>query len=85
MDITLQQKGRDFARFLKNLSESQRSEGNRRIHEKSQAEHAEFTQKYKEGICYLCNHSFASFDRTDPCLHWLLQPSGFKKDDDLPP
>ena len=45
------------------------------------AEHSDFSAKFAEGICYLCDAPVSSFDRQTPCAHWLLNPKGFTKAD----
>jgi len=72
--------GRAFARFLESLPEEERIRGNEIEHQRAQAEHKEFQDDFRVGNCYLCHSSLASFDRRNPCVHWLLNPLGFKKD-----
>jgi hypothetical protein len=77
----LRQKGREFARFLQSLPEGERSRGSQIGLEQAKAEHEEFSRKFKEGICYLCHAPLSAFDKTLPCMHWLLKPKGFGKGD----
>lgn len=44
-------------------------------------EHAEFHSAFVRAHCYLCDRPLSSFSKTRPCLHWLLKPKGFKKND----
>ncbi len=81
MSEKFRQKGQDFAKFLQSLPESERQRGNRTSFEEAKAEQEEFTEKYKQGICYLCNAPLDSFNRAVPCVHWLLKPKGFGKGD----
>jgi hypothetical protein len=38
----------------------------------------------KNNICSLCGHSIKSFLNFSPCLHWFLNPKGFKPRKSLP-
>ena len=38
-------------------------------------------EQFKKGNCYLCNEPLKSFSKKSPCVHWLLKPKGFKKND----
>lgn len=45
------------------------------------AEHVEFLAAFQAGKCYICRRPLSSFSKKTPCLHWLLKPKGFKKND----
>jgi hypothetical protein len=38
-----------------------------------------FSESYDKGVCYLCNKSFLTISKNNPCLHWLLRRCKFKK------
>ncbi len=44
-------------------------------------EAAEFRAAFAEGKCSVCGQPIASYTKSKPCLHWLLRPDGFEKDD----
>src|SRR5437764_562844 len=44
-------------------------------------EHEEFADAFRKGQCYLCGNPLTSFNRQQPCVHWLLKPEGFSKSD----
>jgi hypothetical protein len=45
------------------------------------AEHEGFLASFNTGNCYICRKPLSSFSKKAPCLHWLLKPKGFKKND----
>lgn len=47
----------------------------------AEAEHEKFLAAFSIGHCYLCRNPLSSFSKKTPCLHWLLKPKGFKKND----
>lgn len=49
--------------------------------QRTAAEHGEFLVAFEAGVCYICNKPLTSFSKKAPCLHWLLKPKGFKKND----
>jgi hypothetical protein len=53
-----------------------RAENNR---EKAHEEYQEFLHHAKLGECYVCKKSIKTFSPKSPCPHWLLRPSGVKK------
>lgn len=54
---------------------------NRKNMEEHQRQAYEFREGYKRGVCYLCNKSFKTISKNEPCLHWLLRECKFKKKD----
>lgn len=81
MSEEIRKKGRDFAEFLKRLPEDERRKGNKKEFLRAQEEHTRFKQAYHSGECYLCNKPLKSFNKKNPCIHWLLKPKGFGKKD----
>ena len=73
------EEGRSFAAFLQGLSEEDRRNGNKAVALRVKAEYARFKEMYGAGMCYLCNSPLIHFDEKSPCIHWLLNPEGFRK------
>lgn len=74
-------KGKDFAKFLASLPEKTRAHGNEVSFRDAEVEHHDFLKHFGKGYCYLCKKPLTSFSKKSPCLHWLLKPKGFKKND----
>jgi hypothetical protein len=74
-------KGKNFAKFLESLPEEQRVHGNEVDRRAAEEEYQIFLEHFAKGSCYLCLKPLASFSKKSPCLHWLLNPKGFKKKD----
>jgi len=49
--------------------------------ERTLEEHKRFLAAFQTQECYICGKSLSSFSKKTPCLHWLLKPKGFKKND----
>jgi hypothetical protein len=79
--IDRKQDARGFAGFLKTLTPEQVTERNERQRQTAEKEAAEFREAFGLGNCSVCGKSFASYTKGEPCLHWLLRPDGFEKDD----
>jgi hypothetical protein len=71
----------EFKKYLSSLSEDQIKKGNEIEHAKTIKEHQEFLEAYKENKCYICKLSLDTYDKSKTCIHWLLNPDGFRKDD----
>lgn len=74
-------KGIEYAKFLESLTPEQIAQGNEISFKNAEAEYKRFTERFNEGICYLCVRPLTSFSKKLPCIHWLLKPKGFKKND----
>ena len=48
--------------------------------DEAEAEFAQFKRRFVLGQCYLCGLPLDNFSKASPCLHWLLKPRGFRKD-----
>lgn len=48
---------------------------------RTMVEHDEFVAAFRTDDCYICGKPLSSFSKKTPCLHWLLKPKGFKKND----
>ncbi|MFT3730794.1 MAG: hypothetical protein QM780_05100 [Hyphomicrobium sp.] len=81
MSEKLQSQASKYIEFLQSLSDEERAEINRKVFETAKQEHAEFIEALGEGRCYICQADLAGFDRSKPCMHWLLRPQGFEKSD----
>lgn len=68
-----------FKKFLSSLSEEEIDEINKKEHAGTEKQYYDFVAGYKENRCYLCNSSFKTFSKTKVCIHWLLNPKGFRK------
>lgn len=68
-----------FVKWFDAFSPEFIAEKNKEEHEKTVRQYEEFSEKYDNGICYLCNSSFKTFSSQKTCLHYLLKPKGFKK------
>jgi hypothetical protein len=47
----------------------------------AEKEAADFHADFAEGRCSVCGHLVTSYTKGTPCLHWLLGPVGFEKND----
>ena len=56
-------------------------EMNQKNYEEHQRQAVAFKKSYERDICYLCNKSFRTISKDNPCLHWLLRQCKFKKKD----
>lgn len=73
--------GKRYAKFLESLSVSDRDRFSQENMHYTEQEHREFRISFQARHCYLCRKSLSSFYPELPCLHWLLKPGGFEKDD----
>ncbi len=63
------------------MSAEERDRISRKNVERTMEEHKEFLAAFQAHECYICGKPLSSFSRKVPCLHWLLKPKGFKKND----
>ena len=70
-----------FAEFLKTLTPEQVNERNTEQRRRAEEEAAKFGAAFAEGRCSVCGQPLVSYAKSEPCLHWLLRPEGFEKDD----
>jgi hypothetical protein len=68
-----------FGEFLKNMPPEVRQRMNAMERKRAEAEHAEFRAAFQAGKCSTCGGELTSFDKSQPCLHWMLRPAGFTK------
>jgi hypothetical protein len=65
----------------KTLAPEQVKERNTEQRQRAEEEAAKFRAAFAEGNCSVCGQPLASYAKSEPCLHWLLRPEGFEKDD----
>lgn len=65
--------------FLEKLPAGFIDRMNKRTFEDTDREYKEFHKQLDSGQCYICGEKIDSFIESQPCQHWLLRPSGFKK------
>jgi hypothetical protein len=70
-----------FKQMLDSLPDGELDRLNQLQHEQTIDEHNRFVECYKEGECYLCNKSFKTISKNNPCIHWLLRRCKFKSKD----
>jgi hypothetical protein len=70
-----------FAVFLKTLTPEQVKERNNKQRQHAEKEAVEFRTAFAAGKCSVCGQALASYEKDKPCLHWLLGPEGFEKND----
>lgn len=66
---------------LEVMSPEERDRVSRENVQRTEAEYIEFLAAFEKGLCYICQHPLSSFSKKKTCLHWLLKPKGFKKND----
>lgn len=70
-----------FKKILDELSPDELLRQNDEDFNRSQHEHAIFSEAYKKGICYLCSKPLKTISKETPCVHWLLRQCKFRKKD----
>ena len=70
-----------YRNIFEGMAPEKIEELNRKNDEEHQRQAKAFKEGYKEGVCYLCNKSFKTISKSEPCLHWLLRQCKFKKKD----
>ena len=74
-------KAASFVRFLEQMSPEERDKASEENLRRSEKEYWRFVADFQLGQCYICGHDLNSFSKKAPCVHWLLKPKGFKKND----
>lgn len=69
----------DIKSFLDSLTSDDIYQINMQQYQKAAIEYNEFVCQFSKGVCYLCSKPIKTFNKNNPCLHWLLKPKGFKK------
>jgi hypothetical protein len=73
--------GAQYANCLRLLPQSVVEANNRRSLAHAQKAADAFAELFAEGTCPVCKNALTSYAKDSPCLHWLLRPEGFEKDD----
>ena len=73
--------GQGYARYLKLLPKSVTDDNNCRALIHAEHEAAKFSEAFEAGNCSICGSELTAYVRDRPCLHWLLKPEGFEKQD----
>ena len=73
--------GAQYASYLRLLPQSVVEANNRRAQAHAQKAADAFAESFAEGTCPVCKNALTSYTNDAPCLHWLLRPEGFEKDD----
>jgi len=81
MDSKLNKEMESFKRYLNQMSEEEIQKMYEAQRKEYDDEYLRFTQGYKNSKCYFCNCTFDTYDRNNPCLHWLLRICAFRKKD----
>lgn len=68
-----------FNKILSKIPYEKLKEIGDRDHEQAEAEFREFKTALEQGLCSYCGQPIGYFSSDKPCIHWLLNPSGFKK------
>jgi len=75
------EKAKQYSTFLKSIPKDKEAELVQQTFEQHEEEHSRFLEDYSKDECYLCNKSFKTYSKSNPCLHWLLRRCKFKKKD----
>jgi hypothetical protein len=73
--------GAQYANYLRLLPQSVIEANNQRAQAHAQKAADAFAESFAEGTCPVCKKALTSYAKDAPCLHWLLKPEGFDKDD----
>jgi hypothetical protein len=73
--------GAQYASYLRLLPQSVVDANNRRAQVQAQKVANAFSESFVKGVCPVCKNALTSYAKDAPCLHWLLKPEGFEKDD----
>ena len=81
MNSSILEKVAALVQRLEVMSPEERDCVSRENVQRTEAEYIEFLAAFEKGQCYICQHPLSSFSKKKACLHWLLKPKGFKKND----
>jgi hypothetical protein len=73
--------GGRYASYLRLLPQSVVDANNRRARVHAEKVADAFAVSFANGKCPVCKNELTSYAKDAPCLHWLLRPEGFEKDD----
>jgi hypothetical protein len=66
-------------KVMKNLTKKQMEELSQKDIDRSKRDFDKLKAGLEQGLCCYCNQSVDTLVENQPCLHWLLNPRGFKK------
>jgi hypothetical protein len=81
MSTSSKQAAQDFVKYLKLLPAGVLDDNNKRALLQAEKEAQAFSADFRAGKCTACGSDLSSFEKGKPCLHWLLRPVGFEKED----
>lgn len=61
------------------LTEEQIADFNRSELSRTKKDFDDFKAAISKGVCWVCDKPIDSFNESEPCVHWLLRPPGFRK------
>ena len=67
--------------FYKNITVEEMERVNAESIKQTEIDYKEFKTKLSLWYCSLCKDRLTNFNRSNPCLHWLLRPKWVKKKD----
>ncbi|MCG2694917.1 hypothetical protein L6261_02425 [Candidatus Parcubacteria bacterium] len=65
--------------YLNSLSSEEIEEQNEKQKQEDDEQFKGLKESLEKGLCYYCGYPLFHFSVRKPCLHWLLNPKGFKK------
>jgi hypothetical protein len=68
-----------FNKILSNIPYRKLKEIGDQDHKRAESEYREFKTALEQGLCSYCGQPLKYFLSDRPCIHWLLNPKGFKK------
>jgi hypothetical protein len=81
MDSSALDKAARLVAHLEAMSPEERNRVSEENIRHTAEEHEVFLAQFNSGGCYICGRPLSSFSKKTPCIHWLLKPKGFKKND----
>ncbi|ABB33181.1 hypothetical protein GeomeDRAFT_1519 [Geobacter metallireducens RCH3] len=69
----------EFAKWFRELPEKEKRKGSQIEALRAEEDWENFSELFRKGVCSICNKPLKTFSVSNPCLHWLLKPKGFKK------
>lgn len=68
-----------FNKILSKIPYQKLKEIGDKDHEREKIEFRKFKTALEQGLCSYCGQPIGYFSSDKPCIHWLLNPRGFKK------
>lgn len=79
--MTIKYTDEDLNRVISSISPEDMKKRNEELVRRTKEDFARFEDLYHQGICDVCQKRLDVFERSVPCMHWLMRPAGFKNDD----